>query len=451
MQDEDKERRQLKQVLREFRQEIAALKAAEAEGKLAEKALRKSEEAAQRLAEENAVIAKIGQIISSTINIEEVYERFAGEVSKLISFDRIVVNLYNPEKGTVTVTHASGLDVEGRREGDEFPLKGSALEIILETRRGLINHPESLEELEDRFPAQIQAFQAGLRSMMTAPLISGDAVIGVLHFLSKKPKAYTEQDLRLAESIAAQIAGAIANARLFIARKRAEEEIRHFPRRLIGAIEEERKRIARDLHDECGQTLTVLHLGLEGLKQSLTGELPEWEAKLDEYIRLTERVGDKIRNISFDLRPDTLDDLGLIPTLEWYIKDIAQRMPETRINFQTMGFKKRLDAETEIVLYRIIQEALTNIVKHAQARHVDVRLTLSHPQVILMMKDDGVGFDEKEGMRPVGVKKPGIGLMGMRERAASVGGTMNIRSEKGKGTLIRVELPIHGSKADAKN
>lgn len=451
MQDEDKERRQLKQVLREFRQEIAALKAAEAEGKLAEKALLKSEEAAQRLAEENAVIAKIGQIISSTPNIEEVYDRFAGEVSKLISFDRIAVNLGNYENGTVTVTYVSGLDVEGRRRHDVFPLKGSALEIISETRRGLINQPESLEELDYRFPDQIQAFQAGLRSMMTAPLISGDAVIGVLHFLSKKPKAYTAQDLRLAESISAQIAGAIAIARLFTECKRAEEEIRHFPRRLIDAIEEERKRIARDLHDECGQTLTALHLGLEGLKESLTGELSEQKIKLDEYIRLIEQVGDKIRDISFDLRPDTLDDLGLIPTLEWHIKDLAQRMPGMQINFQTIGFKKRPDAETEIVLYRIIQEGLTNIVKYAKAKHVNVLLTLSHPKVILTMKDDGVGFDKKEEMLSAGVKKQGIGLLGMRERAASVGGTMNIRSEKGKGTLIRVELPIHGSKTDAKN
>jgi len=160
------------------------------------------------------------------LNIEEVYEGFAAEARKLIPFDRIMVALNNPEQGTATVTYASGLEFEGRRIGDVFPIPQSGNEEVMRTRRGLLIQPEAVEELEGRFSGLISTFQAGFRSMMTVPLISRDQVIGALHFRSKKSKAYNDQNLRLAERIAAQIAGGIANAQLFNERKRAEEQIR---------------------------------------------------------------------------------------------------------------------------------------------------------------------------------------------------------------------------------
>lgn len=243
---------------------------------------------------------------------------------------------------------------------------------------------------------------------------------------------------------------AIASMMDITDRKRAEQEIRSFPRRLIGVIEEERKRIARDLHDECGKNLTALRFSLEKLKP--THPMGGRKKKgFDEVMLLIEQVGDNIRNIASDMRPDTLDHLGLIPTLEWYIKDISDRIPEIRIGFQAVGFKKRLDPETETVLYRIIQEGLTNVLKHAKAKRVNIQLTCSHPKVILTMKDDGKGFEEKKGLSPSGSRKQGIGLLGMRERVASIGGIINIRSGKGKGTMIRVELLVPEGREDAQN
>jgi len=195
------------------------------ERKRAEEALRRSEEEAKRLAKEAAVLAEIGRIISSTLNIEEVYEWFAKEAQKLIPFDRISINLINLEDGTVAVAYVSGLDIPGRRLGDTYLLKGSATERIRSSRLSLLIQPETRQEFEEKFPKFIPHFQAGLRSMMAIPLISRDTVIGVLHLQSAKIRAYTDQDLRLAERIAAQIAGAIANAQLFGERKRAEEAL----------------------------------------------------------------------------------------------------------------------------------------------------------------------------------------------------------------------------------
>jgi two-component system cell cycle sensor histidine kinase/response regulator CckA len=190
----------------------------------AEKALRRSEEEAKQLAQESAIMSKIGQIISSTLNIQEVYERFADEVDKLIPFDRITINIINPEDGTFTISYVTGFETAGRHQGDVVPLAGTATEEAVRARMGLIVQTEDEKETATRFPALLPSFRAGLRSMMMVPLISKDQVIGVLHLQSAKPNAYSERNLRLAERVGTQIAGAIANAQLFAERKRAEEE-----------------------------------------------------------------------------------------------------------------------------------------------------------------------------------------------------------------------------------
>jgi PAS domain S-box-containing protein len=225
-------------------------------------------------------------------------------------------------------------------------------------------------------------------------------------------------------------------------RKRAEEEIRHLSQQLIRAAEEERKRLARDLHDELGQALTALHFSMEAMHDSLPAEMKAQKTTCDELIRQVEELGDSIRSLSSELRPDMLDDLGLIPTLQWYIKDFVKRVGGLQIDFQAIGLKQRLEAEIEIVLYRCLQEALNNIAKHAKAKNVSVLLTCSHPKLIFTIKDDGVGFEQTEREVPSGARKQPIGLLGMRERVVSVGGTIDIRSSKGKGTVIRAELPF---------
>jgi len=178
------------------------------------------------------------------------------------------------------------------------------------------------------------------------------------------------------------------------------------------------------------------------MHDSLPAEMKAQKGTCDELIRQVEELGDSIRSLSSELRPDMLDDLGLIPTLQWYIKDFVKRVGGLEIDFQAIGIKQRLEAEIEIVLYRCLQEALNNIAKHAKAKHVSVLLTCSHPKLIFTIKDDGVGFEQAEREVPAGARKQPIGLLGMRERVVSVGGTIDIRSSKGKGTVIRAELPF---------
>jgi PAS domain S-box-containing protein len=200
--------------------------------KHAEEALRQSEETARRLSQENATMAEIGQIISSTLNIEEVYEPFAEEVQKLIPFDRIVINTINIEKATVMNVYMAGKGIVGRKIKEVYPLEGSGNAEMVRTKSTILIQTEDFNEYKDRFPMLLSTFQAGFRSIMNVPLFSKGQLIGGLLLRSFKPYVYTDKDVRLAEKVGNQIAGAIANAQLFSERKRTEEALRENEKRL---------------------------------------------------------------------------------------------------------------------------------------------------------------------------------------------------------------------------
>jgi diguanylate cyclase (GGDEF)-like protein/PAS domain S-box-containing protein len=208
--------------------------------KRAEEEQRRNRETAERLAGEIGVIAEIGRLIGSTLDIEEVYERFAAEAKKLIPFDRLVVNLNKPREDERLCVYVSGVDIPGRRPGNSKSLSGSTDAMLLRTRSGIIVQSASVEEMVARFPSvgTVLHAETGLRSLMSVPLIYRDEVIGALHFWSKKSEAYTEKDLRLAERIGSQIAGAIASAQLYKDLKETETSLRESEARFRAIFEQ---------------------------------------------------------------------------------------------------------------------------------------------------------------------------------------------------------------------
>ena len=186
----------------------------------------------RRIEQEMAVIAEIGRVIGSTLDIDEVYERFAAVTRQLISFDSLVVNLKKEREDTLEIAYVSGVDIAGRRAGDSMSTRGTLTEAIMGTRTGAIVQSDRGEELASRFPALIASVRAGIHSVMAVPLISRDRVIGTLMVRSTKPNAYTERDLRLAERVGEQIAGAIANARLYRELREAQESLKESEERL---------------------------------------------------------------------------------------------------------------------------------------------------------------------------------------------------------------------------
>src|SRR2546426_6233244 len=207
---------------------------------------------------------------------------------------------------------------------------------------------------------------------------------------------------------------------------------------IIQAQEQERQRIARELHDETSQVLTSLLISLTLLEESV--ETQEARERIADTRALAHSTLRAIRNLSIDLRPSALDDLGLLPALRWYMKEY-QKKCSIVVDFQSTGFKQRLPAEMETALYRIVQESLTNTARHANAHKVIITIKEEHETVYATITDDGCGFDYDALLKTPGQER-GLGLAGMNERAVLLDGTLNIHSTSDRGTIIEVSIPL---------
>jgi two-component system sensor histidine kinase UhpB len=202
--------------------------------------------------------------------------------------------------------------------------------------------------------------------------------------------------------------------------------------------EEERSRLARDLHDEVGQVLTALKIDLQEVQRSTNGE--GCSDVLTESVDLVDRLMGEVRSLALDLRPSILDDLGLVPALRWYVGRQATR---NRWNFSlsTEGLVGRVPAPIEVACFRVVQEALTNVTKYAQAKSIDLALRWHEQELALVLQDDGIGFDMVQArQRAQGGET--IGLLGMEERVRLAGGNLAISSEPGQGTRLEVRFPL---------
>jgi signal transduction histidine kinase len=222
------------------------------------------------------------------------------------------------------------------------------------------------------------------------------------------------------------------------ARRRAEAAIQKLAKRVVAAQEEERQRISRELHDEAGQALTALKIGLELVQGEVAGD-ETIQASLDGIIALADQTRDRIRQLARGLRPPALDTLGLSLTLEDFCRTFA-RQTQLVINYQGASLPVLSDAQN-ICLYRCLQEALTNVARHAQAEKVEVKLWCDDTVVHLSIQDDGVGFEVGIPISSPG-RPSGLGLLGMQERLELLGGWLEIQSQSTQGSGIIAHLPL---------
>ncbi|MEW6263713.1 MAG: response regulator [Thermodesulfobacteriota bacterium] len=221
----------------------------------------------------------------------------------------------------------------------------------------------------------------------------------------------------------------------------SEKRLRHLTSGLLSAQENERKRISLDLHDELGQTLTALQFNLVEIENNLTMDATSTvKEKLKESLSILEEGLEQIHELSLFLRPSILDDLGLAPTLRWYINRFINRA-NVEVKLEVCDLHERLDQEIETVIYRVVQEALNNVARHAEAKSVMVRLQSKRNSVAVYIEDNGQGFDVNE-IFSRDDQETGIGLIGMRERVSLVDGSMTLYSTKGQGTRISIEIPL---------
>ncbi|MGA7614608.1 MAG: GAF domain-containing sensor histidine kinase, partial [Thermoanaerobaculia bacterium] len=392
---------------------------------LAHEAERKARDVADALRE--ATIA-----LTRSFDRETVLTTLLDRMRAMVPFDRGSVML---------VENASRISVRAIFDGDRV------VPLTADTRSEFdpIDHPIVRDILTTGAPILIPDIRAypdwslpadlsSEASWMGIPLFARGDVAG-LFSLSKSEAAYfNEQHVRLAEAMSSQASVAVENAVLFEQMQSATVRMKALSRRLIDVQETERRHIARELHDEAGQALVSLRYGLRLLEKEI-GEGKVVSDLVEELVRRTDEVNANLHRLAANLRPPSLDHLGLEAALRQYSRSVGAEFGLT-VRFKASGFTGvRLPTTVETALYRVVQEAMANVVRHARATRVDVLVENHDGHVIVIVEDDGVGFDP--GQVRLGDH---FGLLGLKERAEALGGILRIESADGAGTTIVVEV-----------
>jgi signal transduction histidine kinase len=377
------------------------------------------------------------------LQVERLVIEVTEEVTSELELDRVLpkvmelaVDLANADGGVLAL-----LDEE--RNVIRYPyvhhLSPELVDVTVSKGEGLSGEVMTTGEtmVIDNYQTYLRAVpafvNAGLMSVATVPVVSGDRIFGALSVLTiDEAKAFSDRDIALLTAVGRQAGIAIENAYLY-------ENMRFYARQITQAQENERRRIARELHDDTIQSLVGLSRRLEALTASDGLLSPEAAERIGELQETTGEMIKRVRRFSQDLRPSILDDLGLLPTLEELTADL-NRQDGLRAEFRIKGEERRLSSEMELTLFRIAQEALNNVRKHAEANRVVTTVELSDSGVMLTVEDDGKGFNLSTLTdHPTQVGK--LGLIGMHERARLLGGTLVVNSEPGRGTRVIVSVP----------
>ncbi|MFC2018592.1 GAF domain-containing protein [Chloroflexota bacterium] len=279
----------------------------------------------------------------------------------------------------------------------------------------------------------------GLRAFASVPLKSKKKTVGVMNIASHGIRLFRAKDIQLLNSIANQLSLAIDNAKLYDYIQQRGNIHGDVLNLIISTQEEERKRIARGLHDETSQSLTSLVVNLETVLKLLPPDAEEAMNKLRAIQSLTVRTLDEIHKVIYELRPTLLDDIGLIAAIGWHIENYLETR-DIKGRLKVTGAKRRLPVRIETALFRITQEATANIFKHSKAKKANISLRFNKSSVTIRIKDDGKGFNLDDVMIPR--KNEGrLGLLSMKERAELLGGVLIINSQPGTGTDVTVKIP----------
>lgn len=395
-----------------------------------------------------AALLEVSKVLASTLDIRQLLDAVARRTGDVLDLaDAGLIALYEERSGRLEVraswgyggaismlSLARGEGAAGRALSDGKPILLNSAEAIRDAASTLT--PENWAWL-----AQAAHELGSPASAMALPLVVKGRAIGAMaveHYTDAR--SFSPVDLQLAQALSDQIAVAVENARLY-EEVRDKEKLRgELLEKVIAAQEDERRRIARELHDDTCQSLAALAISLEDVEGGLPKSAVSAHAELSRLKGRVRATLAGVRTLALNLRPSILDDLGLTMAIDWYCKEqVAKRGLEVALELELPD--QELPPSIETVLFRITQEALNNVLKHSGASRATVRLKLQGGKVILEVADDGLGFDADRILRARGPRYT-LGLHGMIERATISGGELDVVSSLGNGTTIRVELPI---------
>ncbi len=375
-------------------------------------------EASTRWSRQLQSLNEVGNALATETDLDKLLDLIVRRLRELL--DARIVALALP-LGSDELRFAAVAGAEGLL-GTSISRSGSKSGAVLARRRSeridsVLDDPEVHQEVSRQLAA---------RTGMWVPLMGRTEAIGVLEIHDKQgpDPRFSHDDFRLAETFATRAAVAV---------ELSQRVARDAVRRVVQAQETERQRLARELHDETGQALTSILLGLKPLEEALADHPAR--ADLAELRKHVVNALQDVRRLAVELRPAVLDDFGLVPALERLIDSFAEQS-EIRVDFHSALGELRLPSEVETTLYRVVQESLTNIVKHADARNVSVSLARRDSTIAAVVEDDGAGFE------PRAARAESVGLIGMRERLALLDGRLEVESRPGAGTTVVAEVPF---------
>jgi len=419
---------ELSELARVFDQMAEMLEQREIERKQAEA---ESERSRRNLAALNTVTARI----SASLEASEIFETLRNLLAGEFEIPAGAIYMYNATRNQLQLEECWGWVNDSEKAAARF--SGSIwpyADVIQQKKAVLID-----DAREVVFYAPWIKGTSECR-LLSVPLAAKGEVEGVLDLFEYAEPGFSEDRISLFSTIGQQVGVVLENARMFGQIRAGRERLKELSQRNLAAQEAERRHIARELHDEVGQALTALKVNLQSIQRA--PEAAAFDPQLQETIGIIDRTLHQVRNLSLDLRPSLLDDLGVVSAIRWYLDRQAQR-GGFEAQFLADPPEMRLNPELETTCFRVVQEAITNVVRHAQARLVRVELRQYEETLDLTIRDDGVGFDVRAA-RERGASDPSLGLLGMEERVQLMGGQIEVRSDSTQplGTEIRCIFPF---------
>jgi PAS domain S-box-containing protein len=394
-----------------------------------------TEERLARSFERLEMVSRLAQSFTTTLDKSSIFGQVVKALRPLIDADTVVI--FEPD-GNELAIRAADRGSAGEMVGVRVPISQTIAGDVWQSGKSTLIKGDEFKY--PVLPHLLEPLGYLPQAIIAVPICWQDERMGVLEAFHKEESVFTEDDRQLLEIVAVWLAIALINVRLMeaqkVARRMAEqqsERLQVLTRRILSAQEDERRRMAQELHDEAGQALAVLKMNLSLLRKDIQD--PALQARLSEILDLTGQTAKNVRLLAHNLRPPSLDAFGLIHTLEELCRKFAMHT-QLQLDFHAAPLPT-LSKDFNIVCYRFVQEALANIAKHANATHITITIKIIETTLEIEVRDNGQGFDIKRAQL-------GIGFLGMTERLELLEGTLTVESQVGVGTYLVARVPLTG-------
>lgn len=400
----------------------------------------------KRFAEISANFSRV--LAEYAYDYNQLLQHISDEIARQIG-DTCIIGIFSADAAELQVaslSHRSSIALKKMRTAlkkNVYPIKHVGLGSLMLKKENYVGEHLSQEQISDLVPPDLWPVldKISLKALAGIPLVAGDGILGGVFLARDRPKSrpYSPEEIAFLQNMAGPLASALENARLFEEIKENRRQLSGISEKLVKSQEDQFQRLGRELHDHIGQDLTALNINLSLIERMLPEDSPpELRPRLADANRLVEESVARMRNIMADFLPPMLDRYGLMAALLWYTEKFANRtnIPITINDYNLNDF--RLPRDVELGLFRIAQEALTNVAKHTQASQTAIELKDQNGYIIMTIRDNGIGFDPR--MVSVGHDQH-WGLAIMRERARVINASFTIKSAPGKGTKITLRVP----------